>query len=220
MFFKRKEFYLITDAETNSVLCVCDIFAIASQLPDFLFDVQLKPYVCRNIFQYFFMKSLMKSTEVHMFKWIDAKKYIEKNNISNERIIQKSKFTQKFYEVFKEIYQVIENRRLTNTGKTTLAFQELIYLSKKVEALRFKDQGYKEEDILDYPYILQYAELANISYKQAADEIIFKSKLSDATLAKTEQMRLKHYRILKEAKTVEDLEEALKNFKIDLEYFN
>lgn len=218
MIWKKKEFYILIDASTNAVLLTCDNVAIAYQLGNFLFDTALKPVWSKNIFHRFFLRQLANSSEPYKYVWLDSRKEVLINRNVNEAVRAKSQFVQKFYKIFKEIYQVIEYRRLRESGKTTLAFQELIYAAKRAEAERFRDHNYNVENILDFPYILQYAELKNISHKQAADEIIFKSKLSNNMLAKTEFMRLKHFGLLKEAKTIEELEEVHKNFKIDMEY--
>jgi hypothetical protein len=77
-------------------------------------------------------------------------------------------------------------------------FQETVYLTKKIQAQAFKDAGYDEEKIFDYPYVLQYADYKKIPLKQAADDILFKAKLTDEMLAKTELLRLRYWNMVKE----------------------
>ena len=88
---------------------------------------------------------------------------------------------------------------------TGVLFQETVYLTKKAQASAFKEAGYPEDDILEYPYIIQYADFANIPLKQAADDILFKARLDDELLAKTELIRLKYFNAIRSARTVEEV---------------
>ena len=94
-----------------------------------------------------------------------------------------------------------------------IVFQETIYLAKKIQAQAFKDSNYDEDRILEYPYVLQYADYVNIPFKQAADDILFKAKLADEGLAKTELLRLTYFNAIKSAPSVEDLQRVLKKFE-------
>jgi hypothetical protein len=76
-------------------------------------------------------------------------------------------------------------------------FQESVYLAKKIEAESFKKAGYPEDAMIDYPYVVQYADLANIPLQQAADEILFKAKLHEDTLVKTEMLRMRYFNKIK-----------------------
>jgi hypothetical protein len=82
---------------------------------------------------------------------------------------------------------------------TEIRVQETVYIAKKIEAQRFKDSGYLEESVTEYPFLLTYADYAGIPLRQAADDILFKAKLCDDLLAKTEVLRLKYFSAVKEA---------------------
>ena len=88
-------------------------------------------------------------------------------------------------------------------------FQESVYLTKKFEAQRFRDSGYSEEHLADYPFLVSYADFADLPLKTAADEIIFKAKLGDDMLAKAELIRLKYFKRVKEATDTAQLPEIL-----------
>ena len=99
--------------------------------------------------------------------------------------------------------------------RTGLQFQESIYLTKKTQAQAFKDSRYDENVIMEYPYVLQYADFANISLKEAADDILFKAKLDDQYLANTELLRLRYFNKVRDATEPEQLSAILEEFQRD-----
>lgn len=101
---------------------------------------------------------------------------------------------------------VIDNLNVARYSvRTGLEFQETVYITKKMQAYAFRDTGYPEEKVFEYPYVVQYADFAGLSLKAAADDILFKAKLDDELLAKTELLRLKYFNAIKNAKTPNDL---------------
>lgn len=95
---------------------------------------------------------------------------------------------------------------------TGIPLQETVYMTKKLQAQKFKDLGYDEHEILAFPYVLQYADVANISLKEAADEILLKARLDDDVLAKTEMIRLAYFNRLRHAKAPAEIPLILKEF--------
>jgi hypothetical protein len=83
--------------------------------------------------------------------------------------------------------------------------QDTIYVIKRMQAMRFKDIGYDEEKIEDYPLVEQYADYAKIPLREAADEILFKAALYDQNIVKTESFRMKYFNLLKKAQTSEEV---------------
>lgn len=112
--------------------------------------------------------------------------------------------------VYNMISSINEARMRAGTG--TL-LQETVYAKKREQARAFKDAGSNEADALQYPYVLQYAELLGISLAQAADDILFKAQLDDDILAKTEWLRLKYLAKVRSAKTVADVAAIYTDFK-------
>ena len=90
---------------------------------------------------------------------------------------------------------------------TGVAFQETVYAEKQREAGKFRNAGYREEDIMEYPLIVQYADFAGTSLREAADDILFKAKLDLEHLAKTELLRLRYFKKIREAKDPAELRE-------------
>src|SRR5215467_15639623 len=69
-----------------------------------------------------------------------------------------------------------------NPVASGLSMQETVYLKKQMQAQSFKDAGYPERHLLQYPYLLQYVEYSGLTPRAATDEILFKAKLADDLL--------------------------------------
>jgi hypothetical protein len=158
-------------------------------------------------------KSIMESKDFYKYKWNFKLNIFESNKIIKEDLKQKSALLSEKYNCLINIMHFIEIQRSAN--KKTLAFQEFIYMSKKNEALTFTKLGYPDNNILEYPYILQYAKYKNINYKEAAKSILFKSKLSEGVLVKTEALRLKYFNLIRTARTVEEVLKIYSDFMLD-----
>ena len=107
---------------------------------------------------------------------------------------------------------VVNINMVRNMLRSDVSLQETVYLAKRMQAEAFKFSGYDEAKILEYPFVLQYAELAGLSYRTAADEILFKSRLADEVLAKSERLRLKYFDAVKKADTPKELEVMRRQF--------
>ena len=123
-------------------------------------------------------------------------------------------------EKLKLISQIITDLNIARQRiGTGIEFQETVYLTKKTQAQQFKDSGYDEESVIEYPFVLQYADLAGITPRQATDDILFKAQLSDDVLAKTELLRLKYFRRVKAASKPEQMsiirEEFMRDFFVN-----
>lgn len=96
--------------------------------------------------------------------------------------------------------------------RTGCDFQELIYLQKRTQAQRLKDSGCDPDIALQCPLVLQYAEYTGDSLQQAVDDILFKSKMDDEVLAKTELLRLRYFNRIKAAKSADELQSTYGEF--------
>lgn len=99
--------------------------------------------------------------------------------------------------------------------RTGFEFQETVYLTKKLQAQKFKDSGYDENVIMEYPYVLHYADYAGIPLKEAADDILFQAKLDDQHLANTELLRLRYFNKVRDATKPEQLPAIFEEFLRD-----
>jgi hypothetical protein len=95
-------------------------------------------------------------------------------------------------------------------------FQETVYAAKRAQAIAFRESGYDERRLAEFPYVAQYAEIAGVSGRQATDDILFAAQLTEEILVRTERVRLTYFRKVAEAKTVEELPELLKGFSREL----
>lgn len=111
---------------------------------------------------------------------------------------------------------MISLSRARSPVATGVDFQETVYLTKKAQAKAFKDSGYDEERLLEFPYVLQYMDFAKVSSVAAADEILFKAALDDQLLANTELTRLRYFKKIKEASSAERIAEIYIEFLRDM----
>ncbi|MDP3645486.1 MAG: hypothetical protein Q8R25_00155 [bacterium] len=98
---------------------------------------------------------------------------------------------------------------------TGVPFQETVYSLKRAQSERFKENDYDEKLMLEYPFVMQYADFANVSPQQATDDILFKAQLDEDILVKTEFLRLKYFNAVKKA-TLDELPALFEEFKLDL----
>ena len=110
--------------------------------------------------------------------------------ITNE-LRERSQLTFVKHDVISQMMYTLSATR--NKMTTGVSYEETVYLSKKLQAQAFKDTGYNDDMILEFPYVLQYADFAQISPKQAADDILFAARLDDERLLKTELRRMTYY---------------------------
>jgi hypothetical protein len=107
-------------------------------------------------------------------------------------------------EVFAKILDGINVARYK--VRTGCDFQEIVYLQKRMQAQRLKDSGYDPDIALQCPLVLQYADYTGDSLQQAVDDILFKAKMDDEVLAKTELLRLRYFNRIKAAKSADQLD--------------
>lgn len=96
-----------------------------------------------------------------------------------------------------------------------MVLQETVYLTKKLQAAEFARSGYDESLLIRFPYVLQYADLCNLSAREAADNIIFRAGLDDALLSKSEMLRMRYFDLVKQTTAPEDFSELLRRFYHD-----
>ena len=130
-----------------------------------------------------------------------------------ESLRQRSLLAVKKSYVLHEIINIISSIRVS--GCSSIAMQESVYAAKKMQAQRYRDADYPDDDLLEYPYVLQYADLVGFSMRAAADEILFKARLSEDVLLKTEFFRLKYFELLKNTMEVALIDPILIAFHRD-----
>jgi len=216
-FFKdrRKEYIILTDYGTSALLAIGNDWQVMGFLYEVTMDSVFVFYTPKNWFEKRLLDGLVKSEEIYQFGFDRKKNRLIKLDRVSDEIVKKSKLARQKYVLLSDIIYFIQRQR--QLTRRTMAFQETIYTSKKIEAQRFKDKNYPEGEILAYPYILEYSEYRNISYKQACEAILTKAMLGDADLAKTDILRIKYFNMIRNSKTKEELDQIDKDLTLDIQ---
>jgi hypothetical protein len=140
-----------------------------------------------------------------------ARKFIKTNpELLTQEYIERSRLAGSKVRAFELlIYGLNMARQPVRTG---VDFQETVYLIKKAEAAAFKATGYDESRLFEYPYVLQYADFAKIPAKEAADAILFSAKLDEQLLMRSELLRLKYFKKVKDATSPEEMKTIIDGF--------
>ncbi|MSU73916.1 hypothetical protein EXS56_02120 [Candidatus Kaiserbacteria bacterium] len=96
---------------------------------------------------------------------------------------------------------------------TGVEMGETVLRLKRDEALRFKELGYDESRIFEFPYLVQYAEYSGLSYAAIADDILLATRMDEEVLVKTEISRVKYITLVQEGKTAADVEKHMLEFR-------
>lgn len=107
------------------------------------------------------------------------------------------------------IYNINRTRQQALSG---IILQSEIYFDKKMQAQTFKSLDYDESRLMQFPYVLQYADFKHISPRQATDEIILKAKMSDEHLSKTELLRMRYFEKIATAASPDDMPGIIADF--------
>jgi hypothetical protein len=100
-----------------------------------------------------------------------------------------------------------------NPANTGYAYQETVYFIKRQQAQTFKDAGYDESRIREFPYVEQYADFRKLSYKAAADDILLAAKVMQEVLLNTEALRLKYFKKMKEITSLDEFDAFWKEYE-------
>jgi len=208
---KYRHFGFVDNA-TGGVLLIARKFQNVNLLKEYILDATLVQVPSSSSFQEKFLDSLTPDNFCD-FRWENGKIVLFKFSKDSNFLKDKSLMSYEKYKVVLSITTKINSLR--QRYKKNMAFQETVYGMKHFEAQRFKDKGYPEQEILEYPYILQYADYAKISFKESADLILLKSKIDHETLAKTELLRVRYLNAIKKADTKEELDRVHSDFLLD-----
>jgi hypothetical protein len=113
-------------------------------------------------------------------------------------------------EAFGEVARTLAYMR--SMVMSAVPLQDAVYTSKRLEAERFLREG-TSADPLEYPYIMQFADLSGLAPQQAAEEILLKARLTDDLLLKSEYFRLKYLELLRETSSIGAVDFILIGFR-------
>lgn len=169
------------------------------------------PNYSESFFKTFFLASLSPK-DYPLWTWNGKKRLFEKTNpeLVDRKLRSRSKLAESKREVIGHIINHLGHAR--HSLRSGIEFQETVYLVKRMQAQAFKASGYDENRIEDCHYVVQYADFAGISLRQAADDILLKAKFDDEILAKTELLRLRYFNKVKQAQDPEELPAIFEEF--------
>lgn len=213
--FLIKHHYALVDSQSFVVLTLGRSMAamvfLSECIPDahWISAVQHPNY--SDSLRLFFIESI-KPEEYTKWTWDYTNRLFLKTNkeLVDKELPAKSRLAEGKRIFFQTVMNNINLARLSVI--TGADFQETVYLTKKMQAQAFKESGYDENLIMEFPYVVQYADLVHISMKQAAEDILLKAKFDDELLAKTELLRLKYINKLKEVDDPNQLPSLLEDF--------
>lgn len=197
---------ILVDSATKALLAASDSVPAIAFLNDCTLDTYHVSSVERpNYPKGCFTQSLAEA-DFPKWTWVRAERRFvpTQADMLTEALYARSRLASAKLRTILQIFMHLNTSR--NRLANALHWQETIYLTKFMEAMRFRDCAYDEERILDFPYVLQYAEFAQIPLQQAADDIILKAKFDQHFLLNTEGLRLKYFAAVKAARTVEALD--------------
>jgi hypothetical protein len=138
-------------------------------------------------------------------------------HLLTDRLRKASLLAVKKSHVLFEIMRTLSWSR--NPVLSGIPMQETVYITKKIQAQRYKDSNYPNEPFhfpyvaQNFPYVVQYSELSGLTMQQAADEILLKASFDDELLLKSEYFRLKYYDQLRKVTEIALIDPILINFR-------
>jgi hypothetical protein len=218
--YVTKNYSALVDFSTGALLVMGNSSPALIFLSECMPDTHFVPFVndpnyTGSFFELPFL-ALMKPENYPKWAWDKVNRIFVKTEkgVLNEQLRAKSRLAVSKHAVINRIINNISVAR--NKTATGVRLQdERVYPAKKMQAQAFKDSGYSEDLIAEYPYVVQYADFAKLSLKQAAEEILFKARMNHQMLINTESLRLRYFKKVREAKTPEELPIILKKFLSD-----
>ena len=215
---KKTLCHALLDNGTNSVLCVSTNPEAMIFLRECTPDTYCVFFVNYSYGKTFSLRNFFKTDKERErcvdWKWNGRKRVFLKKahseNVDMDLIMRSQLACSKEQATGKIMRRVSIARLDVITG---VMLQEKVYIEKQRQAEAFRDSGYEERDIMNYPYVLQYADIFGITLRQSADNILLRAKLDDAILMKTEAVRLMYFDRVKQAKSEEDLRIISEDFE-------
>jgi hypothetical protein len=104
-----------------------------------------------------------------------------------------------------ELYRSTQNKQILD--------QDVIYVSKYLEAKEILKENIESDDLLDFPFTSGYAKIKNISLQESAKLIILQHNIQSGMLSESENLRLEFTEIVRKEQDIT----KLKNIFIDFE---
>ncbi len=210
-------FFILTDVGSGAVLTMGRSEGPVVFLQQTIPDTKISSWANYPHYPYYFPLAQSAPTDYPRWTYTKDRMLVPTHaGVLTDRLSALSQLATAKHTVLAKMFHNINGVR---SKRAAVTLQEFVYLKKQLEAERFRASGYDEKDILSYPYLLQYADFAQMSLRAAADETLLKAKLEDNELAKTEFLRLKYFDKVKNAQTPEELPAIREEFDREL-YIN
>lgn len=206
---------ILTDIATNTVLAVSSFAPVIVFLNECTRDTAHKPRANYPNYQDGFFLSEIRAEKYPEWSWVQKDRTFipTRPDVITDSIRKRSRLAVAKGNLILSIMRGLNmTRSKSNTG---VIFQEMIYSAKLLEVKEFKAAGYDESRALEFPYLLQYADLMNIPLRDAADEITLKARISTDEMVKTEFLRLKFFKKIKDVEKIEHLVPIQEEFTRD-----
>lgn len=178
---------LLTKGDKNTLL----------HLNKTLLDCLVVDIIPKNIFQRIFFNLLIISKLKYYFTYSSKKNTFLMVNEAGLENIKLYLLLSKKYVFIRKIFDDLKNEM---SEIPNFPNREFVYISKVMEAMKFRDNNFPVENILEYPYIYYEAKSKKESYKDVALEILVKSGLENSLLAQSEAKRQYFLNAVLEAK--------------------
>ncbi len=220
IFAREIPYHVLCDQETNAVLamsrrmetiillndCTRDTFAV--------FSVNYPNY--QNLFWKGFFLASEKPTDYPRWTWHYSQRIFTKTqeDVLSRNLFERARLINAQRNTIGPMTRILSTDRMSFSKN--ILYQEAIYSIKKTQATEFKNSGYDEKYIMNYPFIVQYADFANLSIRQATDDIIFQAELYENRLLRNESLRLKYFNSVKNMKEPQEGPVLLKDLQREL----
>ena len=189
----------LIDVENNVVLIASTHISIIVFLNECMENTFHCPLVNSPHYENVFPLAAIPPEEYPQWSWDWKSRLFNKTTaaVTNTALTQKAVLASAKHAILKRLILNLSSMRYK--VRTGVEFQETVYLTKTMQAERFKESGYDTSQLIEFPYVVQYADFAGIPIAQAADDILFKAHLDDDYLARSEMLRLKYFKAIAEA---------------------
>ncbi len=208
IFEKEMPYHILTDEATGVVLTMDTRSEVMVFLGDFIKEARVflmvnEPNYRNSSWKVFFL-ALENPTNYPRWTWNHSQRIFTKTkeSVLNKSLFERSHLIEAQRKTIGPIVRSLSGDRMSFSKN--ILYQEVIYTIKKTQAVEFKNSGYDEKLITDYPFVAQYAEFADLSLRQAADDIIFQTQLYENRLLRNEFLRLKYFNAVKNMKAPQE----------------
>ena len=211
-----KPFHALIDNSSHRVMFVShnsELIRTLGRIPNMIcvFNASTKPTIgCRlwevpETFDSEYPWNFISLDQLHyQQKFIESKEIMTVDEIYNSYLIWVKAV------LLNDILSTIETLRIEDVS--TLQYQELIYAEKYRQAKEVIDKGIVEDSDNKYYYVNDWADINNYSLCESAKDIVLNYECIQHRLAKTEYVRTKFIKMIRDETDLANMPKILKDF--------